>query len=51
MKYALKHNYVDAMDSAAPWLIDKPEDLVLDAFEQPKFLRAWVSERKLVDSD
>jgi len=41
MKYAIKHDHVDAMDSAAPWLIGLPEDSVLDIFEQSKFLRAW----------
>lgn len=44
MKYALKHNRIDVMDSAAPWLIGLPEDPVLNALEQPKFLRAWVSD-------
>jgi len=41
MTYAIKHDHVDAMDSAAPWLIGLPEDSVLDIFEQSKFLRAW----------
>jgi hypothetical protein len=51
MKYAIKHDHVDAMDSAAPWLLDLPEDSVLDIFEQSKFLRGWVSDRKLACSN
>jgi hypothetical protein len=44
MKYGIKHDHVDVMDSAAPWLIGLPVDLVLNAFEQYRFLRAWVSD-------
>jgi hypothetical protein len=44
MKYAMEHNHVDVMDSAAPWLFGLPENLVLHTFEQPKFLLAWVSD-------
>ncbi|KAM6493192.1 hypothetical protein JOM56_011326 [Amanita muscaria] len=42
MEYAIKHNYVDAMDSAASWLIGEPEKDVLDTFEELKLLRAWM---------
>jgi len=42
MVYAIRHDRLDVMDSAAPWLIGRPLDLLLDIFEQLKFLRAWV---------